>query len=144
VFASGKSVVVHAAEPDAPQPPAPLPGCEELFLENNEVEVHIEWNTKAMTAAQRTLLYEITNGLKSLGFGFDTGGGGGCYDWEWDWSLSGPVHVYFRCFSQSHVKNRYHYEKNREDRSSADLVEGAKTVQELLEDGVCETEEESS
>jgi hypothetical protein len=128
VFANGKSVVVHAVEPEA----APHPNALQKRM-NREVEVHIEWDLKRMSSAQKELLWKITEGFRAMGVGFDTGCGCGCLDWEWDWSLSGPVSVFFRCFTQSHLENRHHPKRQQEEGPDVAGVEAVRCVKQLAE-----------
>lgn len=72
-----------------------------------DVEVNLNFDTTKMTEDQVAALWEAARLLDQAGISFDTGGGGGSIDWEWDWSLSGPVSVSFRRFTDTNPTNRY-------------------------------------
>jgi len=74
---------------------------------NRDVAVGIHFKLSEMTEEQRIAFFEAHKLLHKAGIGFDSGSGGGEYDWEFDWSLSGPVYITFKNFTDEDPKNRY-------------------------------------
>ena len=96
-----------------------------------EAEVGITFMTRDFTKEQWEALWTVQKLLNEvIGVRFDTGYSmvDGGRDWEWDWSLSGPVKVTFRRWTDEYPeKNRYseRMKKIREGTMPPEFYQGA-------------------